>query len=857
MPINTNLNTAPYFDDYDLENQYYRVLFKPGFAVQARELTQLQTMLQNQVEQFGDNIFKEGSIVKGCNFTQINKLEFVKIKDQNLGTLPAFAGRRVTETILGVEVEVDYVYTVTGGDTGLVAEIISAVDGFESRAPELNTLFVRYKNQTTSNSTGRFKEGESLTITLEKFKAGDLEPGEVNPFQTLSPGDPGFAPEVAAGSFQVMNDTNIVPNFVGSSFGIEASPGIIFQKGHFLFAAAQTLIVEKYSNQPNDKNVGYRIRESLTNSRQDSSLYDNANGSTNENAPGADRLKLIPELVSLGGAIAEADATFFSLIRYTDGNAVTLRDISQYNVIGEEMARRTYEESGNYILNNFKLKAERKENTANTSIEELRVTVGTGTAYVKGFRVDNKGESSFVIDDISETDLIENQPISFNYGGWFKVDSYNGPASSFTLGLQGSVGLLNVSSGTIGTAYITNALPGKVFLSHILMSSGNTADVVALDLGGGATADISAVDGFRNQENARSEFVFDTGLTSLKVTSDTILPVRQFQTGVDVSTNTFVLTASGNDSFGGANTPSDILVIDGTSTVLPVQSVSVSEPNMTVVVTGGTASAATVWFNKNINLSSSGPMAKIANTTYIRSTYSSVKKIYSLGIPDVFELLEVIDSAGIDVTKSFKLNSNARDTFYGYSYIEFTARAGAYQPANGTMSIKFKCFQLNSTSGAYFFTINSYPNTLNAHEIPAYTATNGKIYNLRECFDFRAIPDIRPGVAYSILSAGAAAIFTESVLNSEIGMSFADHGNPLVPAYRGTGITDIEHYLSRVDLLTVDSYGDTRLVKGEEERRAVPPRTEADQLVIGEITIPGLPALTMQEALALNKNNMQ
>ena len=30
MPINTNLNTAPYFDDYDLENQYYRVLFKPG-----------------------------------------------------------------------------------------------------------------------------------------------------------------------------------------------------------------------------------------------------------------------------------------------------------------------------------------------------------------------------------------------------------------------------------------------------------------------------------------------------------------------------------------------------------------------------------------------------------------------------------------------------------------------------------------------------------------------------------------------------------------------------------------------------------------------------------------------------------
>ena len=83
----------------------------------------------------------------------------------------------------------------------------------------------------------------------------------------------------------------------------------------------QTLIVEKYSDLPDLKNVGYRIRERLTNARQDNSLYDNANGSANANAPGADRLKLIPELVSLDSVIAEADASFFSLVRYLDGNA--------------------------------------------------------------------------------------------------------------------------------------------------------------------------------------------------------------------------------------------------------------------------------------------------------------------------------------------------------------------------------------------------------------------------------------------------------------------------------------------------------------------------------------------------------
>ena len=82
MPIKTNLNRPPYNDDFDLTKQYYRVLFKPSFAVQARELTQLQTTLQNQIEQFGDNIFKEGSIVKGCNFTQLDKLQFVRVVDR-------------------------------------------------------------------------------------------------------------------------------------------------------------------------------------------------------------------------------------------------------------------------------------------------------------------------------------------------------------------------------------------------------------------------------------------------------------------------------------------------------------------------------------------------------------------------------------------------------------------------------------------------------------------------------------------------------------------------------------------------------------------------------------------------------
>jgi len=45
-----NFNTDPYYDDYNEDKNFHRILFKPGVAVQARELSQLQTILQDQVE---------------------------------------------------------------------------------------------------------------------------------------------------------------------------------------------------------------------------------------------------------------------------------------------------------------------------------------------------------------------------------------------------------------------------------------------------------------------------------------------------------------------------------------------------------------------------------------------------------------------------------------------------------------------------------------------------------------------------------------------------------------------------------------------------------------------------------------
>ena len=82
--LDTNLNTTPYFDDSAANSQHHRVLFKPSVPVQARELTQLQTILQSQIEKFGDNIIQSGSVVSGCSFNT-NKIEYIKLNDRDSG----------------------------------------------------------------------------------------------------------------------------------------------------------------------------------------------------------------------------------------------------------------------------------------------------------------------------------------------------------------------------------------------------------------------------------------------------------------------------------------------------------------------------------------------------------------------------------------------------------------------------------------------------------------------------------------------------------------------------------------------------------------------------------------------------
>ena len=824
MPINTNLNIAPYFDDFDVEKQFYKILFKPAYAVQARELTQLQTILQNQIEQFGDNVYQEGTIIKGCNFTVLNGLQYVKLVDKTGFDVESYISGPSTEILSGIETEIDIVYEIEGVQSGLVASIITASRGFETRPPDLNTFFINYLNTNETSSYKAFIPGENLQISRKKYNGSTLYSTELN--------------------IQNINVTlQTAPT--GKSFGIRASSGVIFQKGHFLFTADQTLVVSKYTDQPDDISVGYEVLESLISALQDNSLYDNANGSANENAPGADRLKMVPDLVARETAIADLDPTFFTLIRYQNGSAVQLRDVTQFNSIAEELAKRTYEESGNYILDKFKVDLDRRN-------DQLVALLGKGTAYVKGFRVVNNGQIDFTIDQVQNTTLQQNQATTVDYGSYVDIVDISG-----TVDINyATADLQNAGGVKIGEAHVRNITPSKLYLFGVQMISPNVFESVVRVVASSGIITIAANSTVKS--SSKSAVIFDTGTPYIKEITDITIPVRSQVSGV-VASNSITLTAAINEDFG--LNQSDIVVVDSSNTFIPVLNYSTSLNNSQLTINldpaAGSDPGVDVYFNKRILVATAHN--KVVVQPFVKVNHTTVKTMYSLGFPDVYKIISITAGVGgTDYTDSFKLYQNETDHYYDISYMEYIP--GRPRPANGQqLIVKLGVFQVNTSTGQNFFTVNSYPiddvtpvlpsGKIRSSDLDTYTSSGGKLFSLRNCFDFRPHVDRDSVVDYTDLSISSAGIVTTDV--GAYDKTFS--GNYLVPAIQSSITCDIEHYLSRIDVITMDSYGKSSLIKGEEDQRPVTPRVSEDEIVLSQIYIPGYPALSQKEAAEQGK----
>jgi hypothetical protein len=371
-----DFNVPPYFDDYDEAKGYYKILFRPSVAVQTRELNQLQTMVQKQIERFGSHIFKEGSIVVGGGFDIETDVPYVKATSVSLSItrLQEFVGK-----------------TVRGGTSGITAYV---------KAVELDTdngvytFMIRYTSASTTTTV--FLNNETVTVV------GD---------STLS-----FVVSASAATG------------IGSTFGVQS--GVVFSKGYFIAFPTNTIILEKYSSTPT-ATVGITTSESFVTDLSDSSLLDNSLGSPNENAPGAHRYKINTTLIKLAYREGYNDPNFIPLIDIQNGVIETKKDRPEYSKLLDELAKRTYDESGDYVIRGYGVRTREHLDTGTNEglytsnnggdSTKLSIDFEPGLAYVKGYEVSTLTTKHVETDKATTFEYVNNQQVNARTGGYFLI----------------------------------------------------------------------------------------------------------------------------------------------------------------------------------------------------------------------------------------------------------------------------------------------------------------------------------------------------------------------------------------------------------------------------------------------------
>jgi hypothetical protein len=391
MPQKTNFNVPPYYDDFDALKNFYRVLFRPGYAVQARELTTLQSILQNQIESFGKNIFKQGDMVIPGQVSLNTNLNYVKLSSVSE------VATNVSGNVIYQKYDIKQLIgqAITGKTSGVTAIVLSTQYATSTSA---DTLFVKYIGSGTSAENSTFLQGETLTTTLANnptFVVGT--DGSVLPTSiTRIDGNTGLTlPSISSPA-------------MGYASGVNIEEGIYFVNGTFVRNDSSLTIIDAYYNKPSCQ-VGFLINEQLITPEEDYTLYDNAAGYSNYTAPGAHRFKIELDVVTYTYNQITAN-NFIKLISILNGYVQKIITPIIPDTIQDALAKRTYDEIGDFVVDNFSVDVreyyQQNNNKGLFSLDsatglvnglsetkasaQFAVGIGPGKAYVKGYEVINK-----------------------------------------------------------------------------------------------------------------------------------------------------------------------------------------------------------------------------------------------------------------------------------------------------------------------------------------------------------------------------------------------------------------------------------------------------------------------------------
>ena len=519
MPSPTDFNLSPYYDDFAESKQFHRVLFRPAFAVQARELTQSQTIVQNQIEKLGDHFFEKGAMVIPGEIGYDLNYYAVKLSSiDSTNTLAQFTNGTV----------------LTGGTSGITATIVNqvATDGTDP-----DTLFVKYtKSGGTNKNENSFTDGETITGTNSDSIA-----------------------------------LTAIVNTTATGSAAQVQAGCYYINGFIVTVLNQTIILDKYSNTPSYR-VGLLVTESFVTPTTDNSLNDNAQGVSNTNAPGAHRFKIDLTLTKKAIGSTE-DANFVELLRLKTGIIQSKVRTTEYAILEDTFARRTFDESGDYTVRPFDIDIREHLISVNnrgiyTSLNggdatKLAVGMSPGKAYVKGFEVDKLATQYIDVDKARDFDTESNFNTRFDIGNYVNVTNvYGTPDIGFVSGETEAFKRVNLYKVATNTRGVENAGTGAG------LNTIGRAKSKGLEFSSGtASGNLFATNSDR--EAIYKHFLFDINLfTHLNITTG-----QAFTTGEKVS--------------GGTSSATGTVESISTQTAANVTAISIASPGVCTATAHG------------------------------------------------------------------------------------------------------------------------------------------------------------------------------------------------------------------------------------------------------------------------------
>lgn len=683
--FNSNTFSSTYKDDFNQDNGYHRILFNAGRALQARELTQLQTIIQSELARMGRHMFKEGAAVNPGGITVNTSYEFVKL-NTSVNPLPA-----TPSDLTGVELT---------SDSGIVVRVLEVLEA-ENSDPA--TLYVQYLDTSTGTAGAnaiRVPAGENLS---------------------------------GGGYTLTAQSINTVANpAVGVGTRVSSQGGDFFAQNHFVYAPKQSFILSKYTSNPTAK-VGFKVTQDIITVNDTVELYDNQGVTPNLASPGADRYRI--SLTLENSANVSEDENFI-IVADIDAGEIKSQVLNptgeQYNRLAEVMALRTSEESGNYIAKPFILTFE--ENADPTKID---FKLSPGTAYVNGYRAATQAETTVTVSKPRTTSVNNNDVVASNYGNYFLVQGNIGLPNINTLQSVNLYDAVGGSGNSLGTARVRGLEEDgsnyRIYVFDVKMNTGQNERNIR-SIGSGPTDYMNIV--LENNQAVRKDaasntLIFPLPQSRVKSLSDISLTVqRRFTTTTDGAGNASISLTSTGETFADTSawilSPSDSAIDTGASIT--------GAGTVSAAISGATPSVATYEIFAYVNKSAGIVRTKTLTTTTQTLTPDGSGNV-QLPHADIYEVTVIkdTDAVGDDVSTIYTVDNGQRDNFYGLGALNI--RAGRTAPA--TVYVEYSYFAHGAAGD--FFAVNSYAGQVNYEDIPVYTTSSGRVMPLVEVLDFRPV----------------------------------------------------------------------------------------------------------------------